>query len=47
MKNEAGDFVTNTKGKVEAFKKHYERLVKVSVDSDFEEDWKDNVWWSV
>ena len=34
LKNEAGVLVTSTKGKLEAFQKHYEHLGRVSIDSD-------------
>ena len=35
--------VTSTKGKLEVLHKHYEHLVRVSVDSDFDDDWKGEV----
>ena len=40
LKIEAGVSVTSTKGILEAFKKHYEKLGKVSVDKD---DWREVV----
>ena len=36
LRNEAGILVTSTKGKLEVFQKHYVRLGRVSVDSDFD-----------
>ena len=35
--------MTITKGKLEAFRKHYEHLGRVSVDSDFDFEWKEVV----
>ena len=43
LRNEAGVSVTSTKGKLEAFQKHYEQLGRVSVDSDFDFEWKEVV----
>ena len=43
LKNEAGVSVTSTKGKLEAFQKHYEHLGRVSIDSDFDSNWKELV----
>ncbi len=43
LKNEAGVSVTSTKGKLEAFQKHYEHLGRVSMDSDFYSNWKELV----
>ena len=35
--------VTSTKGKLEVLQKHYQHLGRVSVDSDFDDDWKEEV----
>ena len=35
--------VTSTKGKLEVLQKHYQHLGRVSVDSDFDDDWKGEV----
>ena len=43
LKNEAGVSVTCTKGKLEAFQKHYKHLRRVSTDSDFDSNWKELV----
>ena len=43
LKNEAGVSVTSMKGKLEAFQKHYEHLGRVSIDSDFDSNWKELV----
>ena len=43
LKNEAGVSVSSTKGKLEAFHKHYEHLGRVSIDSDFDSNWKELV----
>ena len=34
--------VSSTQGKLEVLRRHYEELGKVSVDDNFEADWKDN-----
>ena len=47
LKNEAGVSVTSTKGKLEAFQKYYEHLGRVSIDSDFDSNWKELVEWKV
>ena len=31
------------KGKLEVLQKHYQHLGRVSVDSDFDDDWKEEV----
>ena len=43
LKNEAGVSVSSTQGKLEAFQKHYEHLGRVSIDSDFDSNWKELV----
>ena len=43
MKGVEGVSVTSTKGKLEVLQKHYQHLGRVSVDSDFEDDWKQEV----
>ena len=40
MKSVEGVSVTSTKGKLGVLQKHYQHLGRVSVDSDFDEDWK-------
>ena len=40
LKNEVGASRTSVKGKVEILRKHYQKLGKVSVDSNFDDDWK-------
>ena len=40
MKSVEGVSVTSTKGKLEVLQKHYEHLGRVSIDSDFDNDWK-------
>ena len=35
--------VTSTKGKLEVLQKHYQHLGRVSVDSDLDDDWKEEV----
>ena len=32
--------ITSTRGKLEVLQKHYQLLSKMSVDSDFDADWK-------
>ena len=43
MKGVEGVSVTSTKGKLEVLQKHYKHLGRVSVDSDFDDDWKEEV----
>ena len=43
MKSVEGVSVTNTKGKLGVLEKHYEHLGRVSVDSDFDDNWKGEV----
>ena len=40
LKSETGASITSVKGKLEILQKHYQKLGKVSVDSDFDEDWR-------
>ena len=40
LKSEAGSSITSVKGKLEILHKHYQKLGRVSVDGDFDEDWK-------
>ena len=40
LKNEAGASMTSVKGKLDILRKHYQKLGKVSVDRNFDEDWK-------
>ena len=35
--------VSSTQGKLEVLQRHYEELGKVSVDDNFEADWKEEV----
>ena len=35
--------ITSTRGKLEVLQKHYQRLSKMSVDSEFDADWKEEV----
>ena len=43
MKGVEGVSVTSTKGKLEVLQKHYQHLGRASVDSDFDDDWKEEV----
>ena len=43
LKGVEGVSVTSTKGKLEVLQKHYQHLGRVSVDSDFDDDWKEEV----
>ena len=36
-------FITSTRGKLEVLQKHYQLLSKMSVDSEFDADWKEEV----
>ena len=40
LKSKAGVSVSSTQGKLEVLRRHYEELGKVSVDDNFEADWK-------
>ena len=35
--------ITSTRGKLEVLQKHYQLLSKMSVDSEFDADWKEEV----
>ena len=35
--------VTSTRGKLEVLQRHYQHLGKISVDSDFDANWKEDV----
>ena len=43
LKGAEGVSVTSTKGKLEVLQKHYQHLGRVSVDSEFDDDWKEEV----
>ena len=43
LKSKAGVSVSSTQGKLEVLRRHYEELGKVSVDENFEADWKEEV----
>ena len=43
LKSKAGVSVSSTQGKLEVLRRHYEELGKVSVDNNFEADWKEEV----
>ena len=43
LKGVEGVSVTSTKGKLEVLQKHYQHFGRVSVDSDFDDDWKEEV----
>ena len=43
LKSDAGVSVMSTKGKLEVLQKHYQHLGKISVDSDFDANWKEEV----
>ena len=43
LKSKAGVSVSSTQGKLEVLQRHYEELGKVSVDDNFEADWKEEV----
>ena len=43
LKSKAGVSVSSTQGKLEVLRRHYEELGKVSVDDNFEADWKEEV----
>ena len=41
--SKVGASVSSTQGKLEVLRRHYEELGKVSVDDNFEADWKEEV----
>ena len=41
LKSDAGVSVTSTRGKLEVLQKHYQHLGKISEDSDFDANWKE------
>ena len=43
LKSDTGVSVTSTRGKLEVLQKHYQHLGKISVDSDFDANWKEEV----
>ena len=43
LKSDAGVSVTSTRRKLEVLQKHYQLLGKISVDSDFDANWKEEV----
>lgn len=43
MKSNAGISVTSTRGMLEVLQRHYPYLRKISVDSDFDANWKREV----
>ena len=43
LKSDAGVSVTSTRGKLEVLQKHSQRLGKISVDSDFDANWKEEI----
>ena len=43
LKSEAGVSVTNTRGKLEVLQRHYQQLGKLSLDSNFDAKWKEEV----
>ena len=43
LKSDAGVSVTSTRGKLEVLQKHYQHLGKISVDGDFDANWKEEV----
>ena len=43
LKSDAGVSVTSTRGKLEVLQKHYQHLAMISVDSDFDANWKEEV----
>ena len=43
LKSKAGVSVSSMQGKLEVLRRHYEELGKVSVDDNFEADWKEEV----
>ena len=43
LKSEAGVLVKNTRGKLEVLQRHYQQLGKLSLDSNFDAEWKEEV----
>ena len=43
LKSEAGVSVTSTRGKLEVLQIHYQQLRKISLDSNFDAEWKEEV----
>ena len=43
LKSEAGVSVTSTRGKLEVLQRHYQQLGKLSLDSNFDAQWKEEV----
>ena len=43
LKGEAGVSVTSTRGKLEVLQRHYQQLGKLSLDSNFDAEWKEEV----
>ena len=43
LKSDTGMSITSTRGKLEVLQKHYQLLSKMSVDSEFDADWKEEV----
>ena len=43
LKSDTGMSITSTRGKLEVLQKHYQLLSKISVDSEFDADWKEEV----
>ena len=41
LRSDSGVSVTSTKGKLNILQKHYEKLGSMSVDDDFDDDWKE------
>ena len=41
LKSDVGVSVTSTRGKLEVLQKHYQHLGKISVDSNFDANWKE------
>ena len=43
LKSDTGLSLTSTRGKLEVLQRHYQLLSKMSVDSVFDADWKEEV----
>ena len=43
LKSDTKVSVTSTRGKLEVLQRHYQDLEKISVDSDFDANWKEEV----
>ena len=43
LKSNTGMSITSTRGKLKVLQKHYQLLSKMSVDSEFDADWKEEV----